>query len=274
MNQMETSARLKAAATYDAAADHFDDAPLAFWDRHGQRAVELLELRPGSRVLDVGCGTGASALPAAAAVGPDGRVIGIDLAENMLARARAKASARRLDNVTFQRADMSVSGLPDEGFDAVISVFSIFFVPDMERQVGELWRMLRPGGGLAVTVWGPRPFEPAASIFAEEILRVRPDHSLAAGPWERLTDPDNLRRLFADCGGAAPEIHPVSDRQPLAHAADWWTIAMGSGFRWEIDQLTSEQRETVRTRTVERLSELGTSAVESSALHAIARRPS
>ena len=107
MSMMENPARLKAAITYDAAADHFDDAPLAFWDRHGERTVELLQLRSGSHVLDVGCGTGASALPAAIAVGPDGRVTGIDVAENMLKRTRAKANARGLGNVTLALADMS-----------------------------------------------------------------------------------------------------------------------------------------------------------------------
>ena len=58
-------AKLKAATTYNAAADHFDDGPLAFWERYGQRTVERLRLKPGSVILDVGCGSGASAIPAA-----------------------------------------------------------------------------------------------------------------------------------------------------------------------------------------------------------------
>ena len=65
-------AKAKAAATYDAAADHFDDEPLGFWKRVGERTVARLALLAGANVLDVGCGTGASALPAAQAVGPNG----------------------------------------------------------------------------------------------------------------------------------------------------------------------------------------------------------
>jgi len=272
MNIAHSPTRLKAAATYDAAADHFDAAPLAFWDRHGRQAVNLLDLRPGARVLDVGCGTGASALPAAAAVGPDGQVAGIDVSENMLMRARAKAMARGLDNVTFDVADMTASGLPDERFDAVISVFSVFFVPDMERQITELIRMLRPGGRLAVTVWGPRAFEPGASVFGEEVRRVRPDMPVQVRPWERLTDPRNLRRLLLDGGASEPAIQAVSDRQPLTGVADWWTIAMGSGYRWEIDQLTADEQQTVRERSVQRLSDMCIRAIETSAIHAVARR--
>ena len=69
----------KAASTYNAAADHFDDEPLGFWARFGRRTVERLALRAGGAVLDVGCGTGASAIPAAERVGPSGRVIGVAL---------------------------------------------------------------------------------------------------------------------------------------------------------------------------------------------------
>src|SRR5207342_135874 len=93
--------KLKAATTYNAAADHFDDDPLGFWDRYGRGTIERLALSPGSTVLDVGCGSGASAIPAAQKVGPNGHVTGVDLAERLLAMARAKTAALRLQNVEF-----------------------------------------------------------------------------------------------------------------------------------------------------------------------------
>ena len=90
---------------------------------------------------------------------------GIDLAERLLAIARSKSVAQNLHNVDFQRADMTALGYPDASFDAVVSVFSIFFVTDMVAQVRELWRVLRPGGKLAITTWGPRMFEPGSQAF-------------------------------------------------------------------------------------------------------------
>jgi SAM-dependent methyltransferase len=81
-------AKAKAAATYDAASDHFDDEPLSFWNRIGRRTVERLGLPPGANVFDVGCGTGASALPAAQVVGPNSFIIGVDLSARLLDRAR------------------------------------------------------------------------------------------------------------------------------------------------------------------------------------------
>ena len=99
------AAKLRATATYNAAAELFDDPRLSFWDRFGRRTVERLDLAPGSSVLDLCCGAGASALPAAERVGPFGRVLGIDLAENLVQRARVKASLRRLRNVELRVGD-------------------------------------------------------------------------------------------------------------------------------------------------------------------------
>jgi ubiquinone/menaquinone biosynthesis C-methylase UbiE len=78
----------------------------------GRRTVERLALSGDANVLDVGCGTGASGLPAAEAVGPNGFVIGVDLSSRLLDRARAKATAHGLTNVEFSPADMTALGYP------------------------------------------------------------------------------------------------------------------------------------------------------------------
>src|SRR5436305_9764180 len=102
MDPISDPSKLKAEATYNAAADHFDDGPLAFWDRYGRGTIERLQLKPGSTILDIGCGSGASAIPAAKAVGPHGRAIGVDLSDRLLAMARTKAAAQKLQNIDFR----------------------------------------------------------------------------------------------------------------------------------------------------------------------------
>src|SRR4030095_1847216 len=95
----EKDAKTKAATTYNAASDYYDNPVNSFWERFGRRTIERLDLIPGARVLDVCCGSGASAIPSAETVGPDGFVLGVDLAENLLELARSKARERNLNNI-------------------------------------------------------------------------------------------------------------------------------------------------------------------------------
>ena len=266
-------AKAKAAATYDAAADHFDDEPLGFWERIGKRTIDGLALAAGATVLDVGCGTGASALPAAETVGPKGSVIGVDLAARLLDRGRSKAKARGLANVEFRLADMTALGYPNDQFDAVVSVFSIFFVPDMEGLVRELWRMVRPGGKLAVTTWGPRMFGPAYSRWQTAIKQERPDLYSAFNPWDRITDPESVRRLLRDGGATNIEVVAEDSNQMLRSAEDWWAIALGSGLRWAIEQMGPQAAARIKSDNVKWLSENKIDRLETNAIYAIARKP-
>jgi len=265
-------AKAKAAAAYDAAADHFDDEPLSFWEQIGRRTVAALRLPAGARVLDVGCGTGASALPAAQAVGPQGSVLGVDLAARLLERARRKATARGLSNVEFRLADMTALRYPDGHFDAVVSVFSIFFVPDMEGLVRELWRMVRPGGKLAVTTWGPRIFEPAYSRWLGAIRQERPDLHSTFNPWDRITDVESVKRLLLDGGVTNVEVAAEEGFQPLRSAEDWWIIALGSGLRWTIDQMGTEAAARVRADNVSWLRQNSIGSLETNAIYAIGNK--
>ena len=140
--------------TYNAAADHYDHPALSFWDRFGMRTVERLPLAPGMEVLDVCCGMGGSALPAAERVGLSGHVVAVDLAQNLLDKGARRAAQRGLANIEFRRADLENLPFADASFDAVICVFGIFFVPDLRGAIQGLWRLVRPAGVLAITIWG------------------------------------------------------------------------------------------------------------------------
>jgi 2-polyprenyl-3-methyl-5-hydroxy-6-metoxy-1,4-benzoquinol methylase len=266
-------AKLRAATTYNAASDHFDDEPLGFWKRYGERTITRLALRPGARVLDVGCGTGASALPAAARVGPTGRVIGIDLAERLLEIARQKAASRNLANVEFRFGDMEQLGYPDQHFDAVVCVFAIFFVPHMAKQVRELWRMVSPNGQIAITTWGPRVLEPCGSAFWSAVKELRPDLHLAFNPWDRISEPSALRALLAEAGIADADILAEDGSQDLRSPEDWWTIVLGGGFRSIVDQMGSEVAERVREANLAWIRSQNITSVETNVIYAVARKP-
>lgn len=239
-------ARKTATNTYNAASDHFDHPANTFWDRFGRRTVDRLRLNPGARVLDVCCGSGASAIPAAEIVGPSGSVIGVDLAENLLQLARTKAEQRGLANVEFRSGDMTNLPFEEGDFDAVICVFGIFFVPDMHVALHELKRVLRTGGTLAITTWGPGLFEPANSAFWNSIRDVRPDLHKGFNPWDRISEVEDVRALFAAAGFTESDVVAETGSQPVSSPEDWWSMILGSGYRGTIEQLSAEDRERVR----------------------------
>jgi SAM-dependent methyltransferase len=108
----------------------------------------LGRLEPGERVLDLGSGAGTDSLIAAQMVGPEGRVTGIDMTPEMLAKARAAAAELDLENVEFVEGEAERLPLADESFDVVISNGVIDLIPDKDAVFSELFRVLRPGGRL------------------------------------------------------------------------------------------------------------------------------
>jgi ubiquinone/menaquinone biosynthesis C-methylase UbiE len=259
-------------STYDAAADHFDEGPLSFWDRFGRRTVARLDLPDGASVLDVGCGTGATAILAAELVGREGRVVGVDLSARMVMRARAKARARGVHHAHFVVADMGELEFPDESFDAVISAFSIFFVPDMAAQVRRLWRLVRPGGQLAVTTWGPRSFEPASSAWRRAVEHVCPGTVPDLLPRDRLAGAADVRRLLADADIPDAKVVAEESQQPLRSPEDWWTMVLGTGARRVIDRMTPQEAARVKQVDLAWLEENGIRSVETNVIYAIATR--
>lgn len=115
--------------------------------------LDLGLLGSGDRVLDVGAGTGETALLAAERVGPTGSVLATDIAAPMLDVAAEALRRAGLSNVETRLMDARDLDLPSESFDAVISRLAIMLIPDRQRALAEMHRVLKPGGRLAVVVW-------------------------------------------------------------------------------------------------------------------------
>jgi len=143
----------------------------------------------------------------------------------------------------------------------------------MEGQVNKLWRLVRPGGRLAVTTWGPALFSPARETWGEAVRRVRPDLHSVVKPWDRITTPEAVRRLFADAGVPDVEVSAEEGRQELRTPEDFWTIALGSGLRWAIDQMGPETAGEVRREVVGKLTEQRVDHVETNVIYAVAQKP-
>ena len=264
--------KAKAAATYNSAADNYDDPANTFWGRFGRRTIERLELKPGARVLDVCCGAGASAIPSAEIVADDGSVLGIDLAKNLLELARAKTQSKGLTNIEFRVGDLLDPPIAESPFDAVVCVFGIFFVPDMPAAVRTLWSHVADGGRLAITTWGPRFFEPATTAFWNSIRAVRPDLYKGFNPWDRISDEDSLRALLSEAGVEDVQIAAEINSHPIPSAEAWWAAVLGSGYRGTVDQLSEEEHQRVRETNWKYINESGIKEVEANVIYALASK--
>jgi SAM-dependent methyltransferase len=138
----------------------------------GDRLIQLAAVRPGHRVLDVATGIGEPALTAARLVGPPGRVVGTDISPGMLEVARERAAEVGLENVEFHEMDAEVLDLPESSFDAVLCRFGLMFLPDVDRALVGIRRLLVPGGRFAASVWGPPDRVPMNSVTFAAVARV------------------------------------------------------------------------------------------------------
>lgn len=117
----------------------------------GQAAIEVASPAKGERVLDIGCGAGASSLALAARVGPGGHVLGVDISEPLIARAGALAPPDT--PALFRVADASSAELPEGAFDILFSRFGVMFFDDPTGAFAHMRRALRPGGRVAFVCW-------------------------------------------------------------------------------------------------------------------------
>lgn len=173
----------------------------------GDRLVELAAIRAGHRVLDIATGIGEPALTAARLVGPAGRVVGTDISPGMLEVARERAADLGLGNVEFHEMDAEALDLPESSFDAALCRFGLMFLPDVDRALVGIRRLLVPGGGFAASVWGPPERYPMATVAFGAVARVLELPAPASGTpgMFSLADGDELAGRFRAAGFA--EVH-------------------------------------------------------------------
>ncbi len=179
--------------------DRFFDEQMAFLNH---RLVGDARLRARMRVLDLGSGTGYPALLGAQTVGPTGSVTGLDLAEQMLAAARRKATTLGLTNVSFRTDDVTALPFEANSFDAVTSRFCLMFLPEIPKAAAEIARVLKPGAWLAAAVWSAPDKNPYLMIpitVIKQFLDLPAPDPTAPGIF-RLAKPGDLVGMLQQAG--------------------------------------------------------------------------
>ncbi len=174
------------------ASGNYDVVAGLIWSAGGH-LVDRVGVGPGDEVLDVACGTGNAAIPAAQA---GASVVGVDLTPELFEAARARAEAAGVE-IEWVEGDAEALPFADESFDVVISTFGCMFAPRHEVTAGELARVLRPGGRLGLACWTP---EGSIGDFFRAIGAHLPPPPPFVSPAILWGDADHARSLFAGTG--------------------------------------------------------------------------
>jgi SAM-dependent methyltransferase len=154
------------------------------------RLVELAEVKPGSRVIDIAAGYGEPSLTAARKAGPEGKVVATDISAEMLGYGRERAAAAGIENIEFVESDASSLDFPERSFDAALSRWGIIFDPDGEGAAARVRGFLEPGARMAIASWGTPDRVPFIAIpiqTALQTLNVQPPPPGTPGPLSRPT---------------------------------------------------------------------------------------
>lgn len=212
--------------------------------------MALLDPRPGETVLELAAGLGETGFLAAERLRPDGLLLSTDVAPEMLAAARRRAAELGVENVEFRQVDATAIDLPDAAVDGVLCRFGIMLVPEPARALGEITRVLRPGGRAAIAVWASseeNDWMTASGRAALELgLTERPDPQ-EPGPF-RLADVDELRGLVTTAGLRIAALEDVPVLWRAASLGEWWetTNDLSPSFSALVSGLPPKQVEALR----------------------------
>ena len=181
------------------------------------RLIAVAAPVPGERALDVGCGNGAVTLELAAEVGPDGAVVGVDLSESMIATARDRAAAARIENASFVVADAQVDDL-DGPYDIAVSRFGVMFFDDTDAACANIAAALTGGGRAAFVCWRTAAENEWVDVQARAAAAHAPLPDLS---WRR-TRPVPLRRPGpARRARSSAPVSSTSSRRPTTRRSSW-----------------------------------------------------
>ena len=264
----DRQARIRGA--FDAAAADFTALGRHLWEPIGRAAVAVADPRPGERVLDACCGTGASAIPAARLVGVEGHVDAVDVSGPVVDELRRLSLD--LPQLTAHQAD--VTTWRQQGYDVVQSALGIFFFPDMTAGTDHLISRARPGGRVVFTIWRGESMAAAGRHLGLAVAEVtntpvpppRPAHLI-----DRVNQADTYAAWLTERGLADVEV--TVDEMTLTMTPEVaWLVVVGSGFRGALAKVPADAVEEVRKTYLASMRDEGMAEVDATTLIGVGRR--
>lgn len=209
--------------------------------------IEQARIAPGQSVLDVAGGSGEPSLTIAQAVGPSGFVMCTDAIAEMVAVAEREALARGLKNMQFRQCTADSLPFADESFDVAVSRLGIMFFPDPVAAVREMLRVIKPGGRVALAVWGKSELNPYSYVVTNVVSRYVPAAPVAPDAPDafRFAEPGKLAGVLKDAGAidVTERVVKFDMAAPLSPEEFWdMRSEISESLREKLKTLSSEDR--------------------------------
>lgn len=214
---------------WDAIAPGFDQLVTPLNLRYGDAIVERLDVRPGTRFLDVAAGSGAVSIPAARR---GAEVLAVDIAPTMIERLTARARAQGLTSLAGRVMDGQAMELADDSFDVSASLHGVSLFPDLGGGLAEMVRVTRPGGTVLVVAFGALSKAEFLGFFLKSIMAAVP--GFAGPPMDppplpfQLASPDRFRQALAAAGLSDVGVDTVTWDMPFRSGTHLWDAVAAS----------------------------------------------
>ncbi|MEJ2546014.1 MAG: class I SAM-dependent methyltransferase [Calditrichaceae bacterium] len=239
MNDLKQKHNLLISEVFNRAADQYGSVGPNYFRYFGNKIVEYAGINRGQVVLDVACGRGASIFPAHDRIGISGKVIGIDLARDMLKNIKLEIEDSSFDNIELQEMDAEVLTFASNTFDVVLCGFGLFYLPDLEKALGEIKRVLKPGGIFVTSTFGER--DKRWAPFRELIVSTQKNlEPISLVQTKILDSKDEITLYFKEAGFEKINIFQEEKEIYYKDETDWWQTMWSQGYRGFLERLNEQ----------------------------------